>query len=215
VHTRSSHAQFVVADAADIVPKPENVPWEVAGALFVAGTSAYASLRAVGLAAGETVVVSGAAGGVGSVAVQLARNVGATVIGIASAANHEWLTAHGVIPVAYGDGVVSRIRAAAKGRIDAFVDTYGGDYVDIAIELGVPVDRINTIINFAAVQKYGVKSAGNGDAASAEVLSELSSLLAKGILEIPIAAAYPLSEVRAAYTELEKHHTRGKIVLLP
>jgi NADPH:quinone reductase-like Zn-dependent oxidoreductase len=215
VHSRSSQAEFVVANAADIVPKPANVSWEVAGALFVAGTSAYASLRAVGLTAGETVVVSGATGGVGSVAVQLAKHVGATVIGIASAANHEWLTDHGVIPVAYGDDVVSRIRAAAHGRVDAFVDTYGGDYVDNAIELDVPIDRINTIINFPAVAKYGVKAEGNNDAASADVLLELTALLAKGVLEIPIAAVFPLAEVRAAYTELEKHHTRGKIVLVP
>jgi NADPH:quinone reductase-like Zn-dependent oxidoreductase len=215
VHTRSSHAEFVVANAADLVPKPENVSWEVAGSLFVVGTSAYASLRAVGLTAGETVVVSGAAGGVGSVTVQLAKHAGATVIGIASAANHGWLLDHGVLPVAYGEGVVSRVRAAAGGRVDAFVDTYGGDYVENAIELGVSVDRINTIINFPAVEKFGVKAEGNNDAASAEVLAELSSLLAKGVLEIPIAAVYPLAGVRAAYAELEKHHTRGKIVLVP
>jgi NADPH:quinone reductase-like Zn-dependent oxidoreductase len=99
--------------------------------------------------------------------------------------------------------------------VDAFVDTYGGDYVDNAIELGVPIDRINTISNFPAVGKYGIKAEGNNDAASAEVLLELTPLLAKGVLEIPIAAVFPLSEVRAAYTELEKHHTRGKIVLVP
>src|SRR6266702_6944586 len=209
VHTRSAQAEFVVAAAADLVPKPENVSWEVAGALFVAGTSAYASLRAVGLKAGETVVVSGAAGGVGSLTVQLAKHAGATVIGIASPGNHEWLRGHGVVPVAYGEGVVSRVLAAA-GRVDAFVDTYGGDYVDNAIELGVSVDRINTIINFPAVEKYGVKAEGNNEADSAEVLGELASLLAKGALEIPIAAVFPLAEVRAAYTELEKHHTRGK-----
>ncbi len=215
VHTRSSHAEFVVAAAADLVPKPDNVPWEVAGALFVAGTTAYAAVRAVGVRSGTTVVVSGAAGGVGSLVVQLARHAGATVLGIAGPANHEWLTAHGVIPVSYGDGVVDRVRAAADGKIDAFVDTYGGDYVEKALELGVPADRIDTIVNFAAVEKYGVKSEGNNDAASADVLSELTGLLAKGILEIPIAATYPLSDVRAAYRELERQHTRGKIVLVP
>jgi NADPH:quinone reductase-like Zn-dependent oxidoreductase len=215
VHTRSSHAEFVVADATDVVPKPDGVLWEAAGALFVAGTSAYASCRAVGLRAGDTVVVSGAAGGTGSVTVQLAKHHGATVIGVASEANHGWLTEHGVTPVAYGDGLVERIRAASGGRVDAFIDTFGADYVEIAIELGVAIDRINTLINFPAVEKYGIKAEGNNDAASADVLSELADLLAKGVLEIPIAAVYPLGEVRAAFTELEKRHTRGKIVLIP
>jgi NADPH:quinone reductase-like Zn-dependent oxidoreductase len=215
VHTRASHAEFVVADAVNLVPKPDNVSWEVAGALFVAGTTAYAAVREVGLRPGETVVVSGAAGGVGSLVVQLARHAGARVIGIAGPGNHEWLSDHGVVPVAHGDGVVDRVRAAAGGAVDAFIDTYGGDYVENAIELGVPIDRINTIINFAAVGKYGVRAAGNTDAASAAVLGELAGLLAKGELAIPIAATYPLGEVRAAFRELERHHTRGKIVLLP
>lgn len=213
VHTRSSHAQFVVADAADLTPKPENVPWPVAGALFVAGTTAYAAVRAVAPRPGDTVVVSGAAGGVGSLTVQLARAAGARVIGIASAANHEWLRGHGVIPVPYGDGVVDRIRAI--GGVDAFIDTFGGGYVAQAVELGVPLDRIDTIIDFAAAAEYGVRTAGNSDAASADVLAELAGMVSKGELEIPIAATYPLTEVRAAFRELERRHTRGKIVLVP
>jgi len=215
VETRSSHAEFVVVDAVNLVPKPDNVSWEAAGALFVVGSTAYAAVRAVGLRPGDTVVVSAAAGGVGSVVVQLAKNIGATVIGIGGPTNHDWLTDHGVIPVEYGDGVVDRVRTAANGKVDAFIDTYGGDYVENALELGVPADRIDTIINFAAVQKYGVKADGNSVAASADVLAELAGLLAKGDLEIPIAGVYSLSEVREAYRELAKNHTRGKIVLVP
>lgn len=215
VHTRSSQAEFVVADAVNLVPKPDNVSWETAGALSVAGSSAYAAVRAVALSPGDTVVVSAAAGGVGSLTVQLARHAGATVIGIAGPANHDWLTAHGVIPVAHGDGIVDRIRAAAPNGVDAFIDTYGGDYVENALELGVPADRIDTIVNFAAATKYGVQVKGNSDAATAEVLAELAGLLSKGELELPIAAVYPLAEVRAAYRELARQHTRGKIVLVP
>jgi NADPH:quinone reductase-like Zn-dependent oxidoreductase len=215
VETRSSHAEFVVVAAANLIPKPDNVSWEVAGGLYVVGTTAYAAVRAVGLRQGDTVVVSGAAGGVGSVVVQLAKQAGATVIGIAGTANHDWLTDHGVIPVAYGDGVVDRVRAAANGKVDAFIDTYGGDYVDNALELGVPKDRIDTVVNFAAAAKYGVKTEGNSVAANADVMAELAGLLAKGDLEIPVAAVYPLSEVRAAYRELADGHTRGKIVLVP
>jgi NADPH:quinone reductase-like Zn-dependent oxidoreductase len=214
-HNRASQAELVVVEAADLARRPAGVSWDVAGALFVAGTTAWAAVRAVALEEGDIVVVSGAAGGVGSLTVQLAKGAGATVIGLASEANHEWLSAHGVIPVAYGDGVAERIRTAASGRIDAFIDTYGSGYVELALELGVETEHIDTIIDFAAVEKYGVKAEGNMAGASAEVLTELAGLIADGRLEVPIARAYPLTEVREAYRELERRHTRGKIVLRP
>jgi NADPH:quinone reductase-like Zn-dependent oxidoreductase len=212
---RSSQAELVLVDASNLVPRPPNVSWEQAGALFVAGTTAYAAVRSVALNAADTVVVSGAAGGVGSIAVQLARNAGAKVIGLAGEANHKWLTDHGVIPIAYGDGVEVRIRAASGEKVDAFVDTFGGGYVELALKLGVPKNRIDTIIDFAAAAKHGVKTEGNHQAASADVLAQLAGQLAAGRLEIPIAKVYPLAEVRDAYRELEQRHTRGKIVLEP
>jgi NADPH:quinone reductase-like Zn-dependent oxidoreductase len=212
---RASQAELVLVDANHLVPRPPNVSWEQAGALFVVGTTAYAAVRSVSLSAGDTVVVSGAAGGVGSVAVQLARNAGAKVIGLASASNHKWLTDHGVIPVAYGDGVEDRIRAASGGKVDAFIDTFGGGYVELALKLGVPKNRIDTIIDFAAAAKYGVKTEGNAQAATPDVLAQLAGQLAAGRLEIPIAKVYPLGEVREAYRDLEQRHTRGKIVLAP
>jgi NADPH:quinone reductase-like Zn-dependent oxidoreductase len=212
---RASQAEFVLVDSGNLVPRPGNVSWEQAGALFVAGTTAFAAVRSVALSPGDTVVVSGAVGGVGSIAVQLARNAGAKVIGLASEANHTWLTDHGIIPVTYGDGVEDRIRAASGGKIDAFIDTFGGGYVELALKLGVPPNRIDTIIDFAAAAKYGVKAEGNQVAATAEVLGQLAGLLAAGRLEIPIAKVYPLAEVRDAYRELEQRLTRGKIVLEP
>jgi NADPH:quinone reductase-like Zn-dependent oxidoreductase len=214
-NNRSSQAELVVVAAGDLVPRPANVSWAQAGALFVAGTTAYAAVRSVALDTDDTVVVSGAAGGVGSIAVQLAKNADARVIGLAGAANHEWLTDHGVIPIAYGDGVEDRIRAAGGGKVDAFIDTFGGGYVELALKLGVAKSRIDTIIDFAAAAKYGVKTEGNHEAANAEVLAQLAGLLAAGRLEIPIAKVYPLDEVREAYRELEQRHTRGKIVLEP
>ncbi len=214
-NNRSSQAELVVVEADNLVPRPGNVSWEQAGALFVAGTTAYAAVRSVALSAGETVVVSGAAGGVGSIAVQLAKDAGARVIGVAGDANHKWLTEHDVIPVTYGDGVEGRIRAACGGKVDAFIDTFGDGYVELALKLGVAKSRIDTIIDFAAAAKYGVKTEGNHEAANAEVLAQLAGLLASGRLQIPIARVYPLAEVREAYRELEQRHTRGKIVLEP
>ena len=211
---RASQAEYVLVEAGHLTAKPQGVPWEVAGSLFVAGATAYAAVRAVALSAGDTVVVSGAAGGVGSIAVQLARLAGATVIGLAGEANHGWLADHGVIPVTYGDGVADRIRQAAS-KIDAFIDTFGADYVQLALELGVAPSRIDTIVNFGAVGQYGVKAEGSAAGASAAVLAELAELIAAGRLEIPIAATFPLAEVREAYRRLAQGHIRGKIVLMP
>ncbi|WP_327113942.1 NADP-dependent oxidoreductase [Nocardia sp. NBC_01730] len=212
---RAGHATHVVVPADQVTPKPANLGWDVAGALFVVGTTAFAAVRAVAAGAGDTVAVSGAAGGVGSITVQLLRARGAEVIGIASEANHEWLRSVGATPIAYGDNLIDALRAAAPDGLDAFIDTYGADYVDIAVELGVPVERIDTIINFAAVEKYGVKGEGNADAATIDVLAELADQVAAGDIEVPIAAVYPLEKVQDAYRELEQRHTRGKIVLHP
>jgi NADPH:quinone reductase-like Zn-dependent oxidoreductase len=215
VNTRSSQAELVVADAGNLVTRPAKVPWDAAGALFVAGTTAYAAVRAVNLRPGDTVVVSGAAGGVGSIAVQLARSAGANVIGMASEGHHGWLASHGVVPVAHGDGADERIRDASNGRVDAFVDTFGSGYVDMAVDLGVAPDRIETIIDMAGAKKYGTKTDGNAAGANAVVLAELAGRIADGNLEIPIARIYPLIDVREAYRELEQRHTLGKIVLQP
>jgi NADPH:quinone reductase-like Zn-dependent oxidoreductase len=215
VDTRASHAEFVVAEVGKLVARPARVPWDAAGSLYVAGTTAYAAVRAVNLARGDTVVVSGAAGGVGSLAVQLAADAGAKVIGLASEGHHAWLTSHGVIPVVYGDGVAERIKEASGGRVDAFIDTFGGGYVEMAIGLGVASDRIDTIIDWAAAQKYGTKSDGGATASTPEVLTELAGLIAEGRLEIPIAKIYPLDEVRDAFRDLAQRHTLGKIVLEP
>jgi NADPH:quinone reductase-like Zn-dependent oxidoreductase len=215
VDTRSSHAEYALVPASQLVRKPGGLPWEVAGAIPVAGFTAWAMVRAVGLEHDDVVVVSGAAGGVGSLVVQLANRAGATVIGLAGEANHDWLAGHGVIPVAYGPGVADRIVDAAP-VVNAFLDTHGGDYVEIALnELGVAPERVDTVVRFDAVEKYGVKAEGNAAGASAATLAEVAGLIAGGDLEIPIAAAYPLDSVRKAYEHLEAGHTRGKIVLLP
>ena len=212
---RASQAELVVVPLDQVVAKPSSVPWEVAGSLFVVGMAGYASVRAVAPQADDTVVVSGAAGGVGSVAVQLARRTGATVIGLAGERNHEWLRQQGVVPVTYGDGQADRIREAAGGAIDAFIDTYGSGYVDLAIELGVVPERINTIIDREAGERLGVQMQGTHAIATAPLLAELAAMVADGSLEIPIARTYPLDRVRDAFRELAERHTHGKIVLIP
>jgi NADPH:quinone reductase-like Zn-dependent oxidoreductase len=216
-NNRASHAEYVLVPMDQLTPRPPHVPWEQAGALFTSGSTAYETVKAVSLQKGDTVVVSSAAGGVGSIAVQLAVAVGARVIGLASEENHAWLKQKGVIPLDYDGDIVEKIKAAAGGRIDAFIDTYGHGYVDMAIQLGIKPDRIDTIVDFQheAVKKYGVRNEGSMEAATAGVLADLATLIEQGRLEIPIAHVYKLDQVREAFAELEQHHTHGKIVLEP
>jgi NADPH:quinone reductase-like Zn-dependent oxidoreductase len=209
---RASHAEYVVVEAQNLAAKPAAVSWEAAGSLAITGCTAYATVQAVSPQQGDTVAVSGATGGVGSLAVQLARRAGAEVIGIAGPSKHDWLAAHGVKLVAYGEGLADRLRGAG---IDAFIDTQGSGYVRLAIELGIAPDRIETIADFAAPREYGVKAVGGGTVRNAAVLAELAGLVASGDLDVPIAATFPLDDVRAAFELLEQGHTLGKIVLLP
>src|ERR1700760_3347850 len=212
---RSSHAEYVTVPANQLTAKPSEVSWEVAGSLFVAGATAYAAVRAVRLEAGETVAIAGAAGGVGSIAVQLARRAGATVLGIAGPSNDSWLVDRGVVPVNYGEDLPARLRAAApSGHIDALLDFFGGGYVAMAVEdLKIAREKVDTIADFAAVERFGVLSAGGADAATAAVVAELADLVARGELQVPIAGVFPLDDVRDAFRQVEQRHTRGKIVL--
>lgn len=212
---RSSQAEYVAVPAGQLTAKPPALSWPVAGSLYVVGVTAYAAVRAISVQPGETVVVSAAAGGVGALVVQLLKVKGADVIGIASEPNHDWLRSHGVTPVSYGDDLKERILALVPNGVDAFIDLFGPEYVRLAVELGVPRDRIETIISFDAAKEYGTQSAGSGDATSTEVLAEVAELVASGQIEVPIAATYPLEKVKDAYDQLEKRHTRGKIVLIP
>jgi NADPH:quinone reductase-like Zn-dependent oxidoreductase len=210
---RSAQADYVIVPEDHVVVKRPELPWEVAGGLFVVAATATAAVRAVAPKSGETVIVSAAAGGVGGLAAQLAQRSGASVIGIASDAHADWLTSIGVASVAYGDGMLERIKAAAQDGVDAFIDTHGGGYVDAAIDLGVSPDRINTIIDFPAAQRHGAHTDGMSTASTADVLAHMADLIADGDVTLPIDATFPLDEVRDAYTELAKGHTRGKIVL--
>jgi NADPH:quinone reductase len=212
---RSSHATHTAVPVDQLIRKPPQLSWEAAGSLYVAGVTAYAAVRAVDPQPGETVAVSAAAGGVGSLVVQLLVLRKARVLGIAGTPNFDWLRAHGVTPIAYGDGLADRLREAAPDGIDAFIDLFGPDYVQLAVDLGVAPDRIDTIISFQKAGEVGAKTEGSAEASTPEVLAEMANLVATGTIDFEIAATYPLDRVADAYEELEKRHTRGKIVLLP
>ena len=215
--TRSSHATHVTVPATQLITKPADLDWLTAGSLYVAGATAWAAVNAVDPKPGETVVVSAAAGGVGSIVVQLLTLRGARVLGIASRSNAAWLESLGVTPVKYGDTptLAAALRAAAPEGIDAFIDLFGPQYVDLAVELGVSPDRIETIISFQKAAEVGAKTAGSIDGSTREVLTELADLLATGRITLPIAAQYPLDRIQDAFAELEQRHTHGKIVLVP
>jgi NADPH2:quinone reductase len=212
---RSSHADYCVVPVTQLVPKPPQLNWEVAGSLYVVGCTAFVAVRAIDVSPGDTVAVSAAAGGVGTVVVQLLQTKGAKVIGIASESNHAWLREHGVTPVAYGDGLAERLTAAAPDGIDAFIDLFGPEYVQLAIDLGIAKDRVETIISFEKAGELGTKAEGSGAGSTPEILSAVAELVASGDIEVPIAGTYPLEKVQDAYAELEQRHTRGKIVLVP
>ncbi len=206
---RSAHAEFVAITSSQLIAKPASLDWYRAGSLFVAATTAFAAVRAVALKARDVVAISGAAGGVGSLAVQLARRTGARVLGIVSEHNKAFLESVGAEHVNYGDGLAGRLRAAAPNGIDAFVDLFGQGYIDLAVELGVPKDRIDTIIDFAGAGKHRVKTDGSAAAGDRKTLEHLADLVAWGEIVMPIAAIYPFDAIRDAYVELAKRKTQN------
>jgi NADPH:quinone reductase-like Zn-dependent oxidoreductase len=213
-HNRASHAEYVVANEENLVLKPDEVSWEVAGSLFVAGTTAVGALNAVSLQTDETIVVSGAAGGVGAIIAQLAAIKGGRVFGIAGAHDSDWLSTHNITPINYDDNVADEIKRQI-GTPNAFIDTIGKGYVKMALDLGVSKDRIDTIIDFQAAGSYGVKAEGSAAASSIDVLSDLLQKIADGVLEVPIAKTFPLDKVQDAFTFITTEHHRGKVVLIP
>lgn len=210
---RAAQAEYVVVGSGALAHKPAALSWEAAASIAGAGATAWASVAAVKPQQGETVVVSGAAGGVGIVAAQLARIAGATVIGTAGKTNEGSLRDRGIIPVQYGPGLPAELERLAPQGIDAFIDTFGRGNVAMAIALGVPAHRINTTADGAGVQRYGVHSDAQEQADSPAVWAELAALAAGGALDIPVSAVYPLERVADAYREVGTRHGFGKRVL--
>ena len=153
---RAAQAEFVSVPAEQLIVKPEALSWEVAGALFIVASTATAAVDAVAPQREETILVSGAAGGVGSLVTQLVLRTGATVVGTAGASHHDWLRSLGAIPIGYGTDLQAKLSRVAPDGFDAVIDTVGHGYVDLAIELGVAPNRINTIIDFEAAARHQV-----------------------------------------------------------
>ncbi|TFB84329.1 NADP-dependent oxidoreductase [Cryobacterium algoricola] len=206
-----AQADWLVVDASAIIRKPDALGFLAAGALDIAGRAAAASVRSLGLTREDTVLVSAAAGGVGVLAVQLALRTGATVVGTASPANHDFLRSLGVIPVAYGAGLAERVRALVP-RVTAVLDYNGPATIDAALELGVSGARINTIAARGHRADAGITGIG-GQAARPGDLAALANRVASGDVVLPIDRVFPLEEVADAYRYLMRGHVRGKVVL--
>lgn len=210
---RAAQADYLAVATDRLAPKPRTLSWERAAAIPAAGATAHAAVEAVAPQRGETVVVSAAAGGVGSIAAQLTRLRGAEVIGTASERNFDYLRSLGVTPVAHGPGVSCRIRDVAPKGVDAYLDNFGDGNVEIALSLGVRPERVNTIVDGRAAARYGVQTHAQQQADDPRIWAQIAGDAVAGRIRIDIDTVYPLEQVREAYEHLARRHTRGKIVL--
>jgi NADPH:quinone reductase-like Zn-dependent oxidoreductase len=208
-------ADYVVIDVAGTIAAggdahhtPDGVDDRTAATLAIGGCTAAAALAVVKPGPGDTLLIGGAGGGVGVFAVQLARLAGARVIGTGSATSADALRVLGAEPVAYGDGLASRLRALAPADVTAAIDLYGTETAQAARELGVPDERITTI----AAQVDGITPA-NGANAAPGAIEEIARLVAAGQLRVPIAACFPVGQIRAAVELQAGRHVHGKVVI--
>ncbi|WP_137988590.1 NADP-dependent oxidoreductase [Streptomyces vilmorinianum] len=213
--TTGAYAEYALAEV--FVPKPAALSWEQAASLPVAGETAARVLALLDLKEGETLLLHGAAGAVGSVAVQLAVAAGATVIGTASESNHAYLRDLGAIPLTYGDGLADRVRSAAPAGVDAVFDAAGHDTLPVSIEL--MAGRTDRIVTIAATDAATHGITFTGATAPPDVvrasLTTQTTLMTQGRLSIRLAETLPLKEAPRAQELSESGHARGKLILLP
>jgi NADPH:quinone reductase len=216
------YASAVLAVADAVVPKPTVMTFEEASGLMLTGVTAVHALTVVKVTAGDTVLIHGAAGGVGLMAVQLAVGDGARVIGTASQAQHELLRSLGAEPVAYGEGLLERVQALAPDGVSAALDLIGSEEAgDVSFALVPDHDRIVTIVASGHAKKLGATAIGGGPDSDpgTEIRNnarfELLRRVEAGTLKVIVERTYPLAEAAAALTELAGAHAHGKIVLIP
>ena len=217
-----AYADDVVVPAASVIPKPTTLSFEEASGMMLTGVTAAHALTVTQVGAGDTILVHGASGGVGLMAVQLAVTAGARVIGTASESGHALLREFGAEPVTYGAGLEERVRALALGGVDAAVDCAGGDEaLDTSLALVADRGRIVTIVASRRAFGAGIKVIGRAPGADpgteirAAARLELARLASDGKLRVVVAATYPLADAAAAHRALATGHAHGKIVLVP
>jgi NADPH:quinone reductase-like Zn-dependent oxidoreductase len=204
-----------LALSSDYAPIPPSIDYAHAAALPVAVETSVRALDLIGVGSGVTVIVNGAAGGVGSAAVQIARDRGARVIGTASEGNHEYLRSLGAEPTTYGDGLVQRVRELAPDGVDAALDAAGGGALPALVELAGGPDRVVTIADYQGAQETGVTfSGGMGTARAVHALAEIGDLIESGRFSLAVAETFPLDQIAEAHRLSETGHARGKLVLL-
>ncbi|MBQ1083297.1 NADP-dependent oxidoreductase [Nocardiopsis sp. B62] len=206
------YAEYVNVPADQVAHVPPGVSWLTAGTLSASGQTAHTALERLDVRGGQTLLVHGAAGGVGTVAVQLAVARGARVVGTASAANHEYVRSLGAVPVEYGAGQLGRVRAAAPRGVDAALDAAGHDNLLTSVELVGDRSRIGTIVDAGLAGELGCRWITSDR--SAARLRELLDLCASGELTVTVRRALPLDEAWRAHLDVETGHGRGKVALL-
>jgi NADPH:quinone reductase-like Zn-dependent oxidoreductase len=192
-----------------VARKPKALDWHQAAGLPLAGLSAYQLLSRLGLSRDETVLVHAAAGGVGSLAVQIAKATGARVIGTASEANHDLLRELGAEPVTYGDGLAERVRELAPDGVDVVVDFVGG-VLDATLAVLKDGGRHGSIVEAEVAQKGGLYAWVRPNAADLQALADLAD---KGLLTVPVAQEFPLERAAEAFRLSMGGHVRGKIAI--
>lgn len=204
------YAEYVVVPPSQLVTKPADVPWRVAGALSASGQTAHTAFEDLAVGDGDVVLVCGAAGGVGTIFTQLATRAGATVIGTASESNHDYLRALGAIPIAYGDGQADRIRAVSP-QVDVAFDAAGHENLRTAVEFVIDRNRIATIVDMALATELGCRIVRSRRTSSR--LAVLMGRVDRGELQVHIRHSYRLDDAARAHRDVESGHGRGKIVL--
>jgi NADPH:quinone reductase-like Zn-dependent oxidoreductase len=209
--TLNSYRELLVVGPDQITRKPTNMSWEVAGGFSAAAQTADISLNEIEVGAGDTVLIHGAAGAVGSIAVQLCRLRGAAVIGAARAAQHDYLRSLGAIPIAYGDHFVGRMRALAPRGVDACLDGVGGEALDATLELVRDRSRILTLVEHGKAPELRIRT--TPFTRSAARLAALADLYATGQLTMHILQTFPLARAADAHRTYRSGNVRGKIVI--
>jgi NADPH:quinone reductase-like Zn-dependent oxidoreductase len=214
--TMGAYAELALLPVDQLVAKPPDMAWAVAGALSASGQTAHTAIEALGMGPGETVLISGAAGGVGTVAVQLAAGRGARVIATASERNHAYLRSLGpegrVVPTTYRPGLVERVRGLAPEGVDVALDAAGGDAARASAELVGDRARVGTLVAFDLAEELGIRALRSDR--SAARLAELVRLWSAGELRIQVSATFPLERAADAHRLVGTGHGRGKVVLL-